>query len=54
MNEHYLIIFRRPEGFDYYFLEDEDQLLETITACEYNDYEIMFAGNINVLKEYVN
>lgn len=53
MDKDYLIIYNRSEGFNYDFLETENELNSVIDWCKKYKYQIMFAGKIIVTKEFI-
>jgi hypothetical protein len=53
MDKEYLIIYKRLNEFNYYFLETEKELTDTIDICIASNYKIMFAAKIAVTKEFI-
>jgi hypothetical protein len=53
MNKEYLIIFHRPEGFDFRWSDTVEGLNEDIDFCQKNNYKIMFAAKIAIIKEFI-
>jgi len=53
MDKEYLIIYEINEDTGYYFLDTEKELLETIKLHQRLEFNIIFAGKIQVVKEYI-
>jgi hypothetical protein len=54
MNHEYLIIWCTSSGdYNYYFLENEDELRDQMAIRKTRGQEITFAGKINVIKDFM-
>jgi hypothetical protein len=53
MDKEYLIIYEINGDTRYYFLDTEKELLENIKVCQRLKFNVIFAGKIQVVKEYI-